>query len=407
MLATLTPVTMDLVRESVVPPEGPSRVLRRVPRLGTVLRDVAPALAIYAAIRLVGLVVLAVFAGSHGVNGLARLDSFDGPHLLGIAANGYDPLVPPPRGGRPVPSNVAFLPLYPGLVRLVSLLTQISLEAAGFAVTAIAGLAAAAGLDRFGRIVPGGRAAGLILVALWACWPHSIVLAMPYTEGLFVALAAWSLVALLGRRWVAAGLLCLLAGAARPLGTALAGAVVIAALVVVVRTLVEDRRLAWRPLAGAVLAPLGFLAYWGWLWIRTGRPDAWFWVQAHEWGSTFDGGAFTANQIASAASRNSLVHVVVAGAVLVSIVLLIALLAERPPLAVGLYALLGTISVAGAAGYFQSKARFLLCVFPLLVPLVAALARAPRRVTVVLLTGIVLMSAWYNAFVLVSWHRSP
>jgi hypothetical protein len=275
-------------------------------------------------------------------------------------------------------------------------------------VTALAGLAAAVGLARFGRLVPGGRRAGLVLVALWACWPNSIVLAMPYTEALFVALAAWSLVAVLTRHWLAAGFLALLAGATRPVGTALAGALVIAALVAVVRSAVTERRIDWRPLVAAVLAPLGFLGYWGWLWSRTGRPDAWFWVQEHEWHSTFDGGRFTLDQLSRVAFGDSALALVVNVLVVVaSVVLLLALLVERTPVVVALYALFGTISAVGAAGYPNSKARFLLCVFPLLVPLVRVLARAPWRTLVLLLLGLAVVSAWYNAFVLVVWQYSP
>ena len=109
---------------------------------------------------------------------------------------------------------------------------------------------------------------------------------MAYTEALFVALAAWSSVTLLERRWLAAGVLCLLAGATRPFGAALVVAVAVAAAATVVSAI---RRRAprdiVRPLAAAVLAPLGVLGYWAWLWTRTGRPDAWLHVQSTQWHS--------------------------------------------------------------------------------------------------------------------------
>jgi hypothetical protein len=142
--------------------------------------------------------------------------------------------------------------------------------------------------------------------------------------------------------------------------------------------------------------------------MRTGRPDAWFFVQANEWHSTFDGGRFTVKAIDEAANNGEpLVLVVNALVVVVSIVLLVALLLERPPLAVALYALLGVASVFGAAGYDNAKARFLLCVFPLLVPVARVLRRAPWQTAAVLFGGLVLVSAWYNAFVLVVWTRAP
>jgi hypothetical protein len=397
-------VTRDDVLRAV---DAALPVVRR--GLRSFAREALPALAVYAGIRLLGLVTLVVVADHLGVNGLARLDTYDAPRLLELAEHGYDPLMPVPTGANPgAASNVAFFPLYPGLVRLLTVVPGLGLLAAGYVVTALAGGAAALALDRFGRLVPGGRRAGLILVALWACWPHSIVLAMPYTEALFVAFAGWSLVAVLTRHWIVAGVLALLAGATRPLGTALAGALVAAALVAVVRAAVTDRRLEWRALVGAVLAPMGFLGYWGWLWSRTGRPDAWFWAQEHEWHSTFDGGGFTLAQLGRAAFGDyPLVLVVNALVVVASVVLLVALLVERTPVVVAVYALLGTISVVGASGYPNSKARFLLCVFPLLVPLVRVLARAPWRTVAVLVFGLALVSAWYGAFVLTVWRYSP
>jgi hypothetical protein len=101
-------------------------------------------------------------------------------------------------------------------------------------------------------------------------------------------------------------------------------------------------------------------------------------VQEHEWNSTFDGGRFTLDQLSRVAHGDEpLVLVVNALVVVASVVLLLALLVERAPVVVAFYALFGTISAVGAAGYPNSKARFLLCVFPLLVPLVRVLARAP------------------------------
>jgi hypothetical protein len=84
---------------------------------------------------------------------------------------------------------------------------------------------------------------------------------MPFTEPLFVALAAWSLVALLGGRWITAGVLCLLAGATRPFGGALAVAVALAAAVAIVLAIANLALMAagWKinghenPVAGGLI----------------------------------------------------------------------------------------------------------------------------------------------------------
>ena len=64
-----------------------------------------------------------------------------------------------------------------------------------------AGLAAVVGQDepggavQPGELVPGGsRRTGLLLTALFAATPMSVVLSMAYTEALFCALVAWALV---------------------------------------------------------------------------------------------------------------------------------------------------------------------------------------------------------------------
>jgi hypothetical protein len=368
-----------------------------------VAADLGPALLVYAAVRVLGVVVLDLMAAANGLPGTELLQRWDGVWLVSVAEGGYDTRIEYDSDGLLVRTNAAFFPLLPGLMAGVSALTGWAATTSGFVVVAVAGLAAAAGLDRIGRHVVGGRWAGLILVALWASWPHGVVLSMIYTEALFVALAAWTLYAALRERWLWAGALSLLAGTTRPTGTALAAVVVLCALAAVVR-----RRGTWRPLAGALLAPLGFLGFWWWLGRETGRTDAWFLIQREGWGSTFDGGRFTWDTTLGALTRPTpLVLTLCALIVLACLALLIALFLQGTPLPLLLYSALVLYMTVGAAGYPHSKPRFLLTAFPLLIPLVRALAAGPRRTTAVLLATIALASAWYGAYLLVLWHSSP
>src|SRR5690606_16686344 len=116
-----------------------------------------------------------------------------------------------------------------------------------------------------------------------------VVQSMLYTETLFTALAAWSLYCVLRRQWLAAGVLCLLAGLTRSASAALIAAVGLAALVAVWR----DRERRWRALAAAILAPLGLLGFLVWVGWRLGRLDGYFYVQGTAWGSSLDGGQYT------------------------------------------------------------------------------------------------------------------
>ncbi len=386
---------------------SPRRVLDS--RFARVALDLLPAFAVYALVRVAGLVALSLLAGAKGVDPWPRLTSYDGMWLLGIAGGGYDALVPDASTGHPALSNIAFFPLYPLLVATLSHLPGLSLVTAALTITALAGLAAAAALDRLGRRYAGGRKGGLALVVLWAAWPHSVVLSMAYTEALFVALAAWSMVALLSGRWLTAGVLCLLAGATRPFGAALAVAVAVTAAVAIVRAVHRRTpRDAVRPLAAAVLAPLGVLGYWAWLWGRTGRPDAWLYVQNEQWKSSFDGGRHTLEVLRTVATQPvPLVLLVCMLLVVSAVVLTVALALERGPLPLVVHAALATTLVVGDAAYDHAKARFLLAAFPLLLVPARALAALRAVTLVVLLTGLVAVSSWYNAYVLILWYRSP
>jgi preprotein translocase subunit SecF len=54
-----------------------------------------------------------------------------------------------------------------------------------------------------------------------------------------------------------------------------------------------------------------------------------------------------------------------------------------------------------------AAARFLLAAFPLLLLPARALAALRARTLVVLLVGLVAVSSWYNAYVVLIWYRSP
>ena len=57
--------------------------------------------------------------------------------------------------------------------------------------------------------------------------------------------------------------------------------------------------------------------------------------------------------------------------------------------------------------YFHSKARFLVPVFPLLLPLAVPLARQRLRMLVTVLGAGAVVSAWYGGYLLTVWTRSP
>ncbi|MDP9241142.1 MAG: glycosyltransferase family 39 protein [Actinomycetota bacterium] len=388
---------MSAPEARVAPPE------RRHPRAGPWWRRPAlVALTTYAAVRAVGL--LAVWLAAHRLHRstLGLVTKSDGLYYLEIAQHGYSGAVATP-SGTPTLGNPAFHPLFAALISLVYRALNISPGVAGLLVSAVCGLAAAYAIYRVGAHVYDPRT-GIVLVALWAALPHAIVESLVYAENLFTALAAWALLAVLRRQWLVAGLSCLLAGLTRPSASALIVAVGIAAVVAIVRR--EGR---WRPLLGAALAPLGLVAYWGWVGHRLGRVDGYFWLQQHVWGTHWDGGRYTWDWLFEVLTKETALPFVVSSVVLFAAVLAAVLLVtdRRIPWVLTVYAITLLVVVIGTSGYYHAKARLLLPAFPLLLPAAAALARATRMHRAAVLMAAALGSAWYGTYLLTVWRFSP
>ncbi|GGS71284.1 glycosyltransferase family 39 protein [Streptomyces cinerochromogenes] len=197
------------------------------------LRRAAPALLGYAAVRALGLLVLVVWSAARGKSAYTLLTArWDSLWYTRVAELGYGYQVRLPNGD--VHSNLAFFPLLPWLERLGHAVTPLSYADAGFVVSLLASLAAAAGIFAVADRVYGPRV-GVCAVLLWAVLPVGVVQSMAYSESLFTALAAWSLYAVLTGRWLSAGTLAALAGLTRPVGMAVVAALWTAAVVSFVR----------------------------------------------------------------------------------------------------------------------------------------------------------------------------
>lgn len=363
-------------------------------RVAATIRQAAPAVLGYVAVRVVGLLAL---WGALGYSWPALWESltarYDAGWLLGVAASGYDE-------GHVAPSNLAFFPLYPGLVRVVGF--QIGIPAGALVVSWGAGLACALALYAIGRRL-GNAPMGTALAVLWGSLPHAITESMAYTETLFTALAAWTIFALLGKQWILAGALTALAGLTRPTAAALIAVTGIAAILQLVRTRGRDAS-AW---AAALLAPAGMLGYITWVSVRTGGLGGYFAVQAG-WGSNFDAGHYTARTFLSLLDGEATLQYLMVSAMIVVSVTLVAVSASmRLRWELQLYGLLVVVLALGVAGYYQSKARLLLPAFTLLIPVAFGISRARTTTRFILLTVLALISAWYGTYLLIYAPYSP
>ncbi|WWQ69080.1 hypothetical protein V2W30_21065 [Streptomyces sp. Q6] len=364
----------------------------------------AKALAVFAAARLTGVLAVAAGAWLTGQKPLALLGrSWDSLWYEGIAAHGYG-VRTLHFGDGVVHSDLAFFPLYPALIRAAHTVLPLSTGVCALLIAWAATLTAAVGIHRIGARLH-GPAVATALVVLWGLLPHSVVLSMAYTEPVLTALAAWSLYAVLTGRWLWAGSLAALAGLSRPNGFAVAAAVLSTAVYEIVR---HRGRVPHRLWTGALLAPLGWASYVLWVGRHQGDPLGGYFAVQRGWGSTFDFGVGSARFV-----KKMLLHgdrfvfpmtlLIVAAAVLLYAFLLL----DRAPLPLAVYTGVLLLIAVGGSGFFESKPRFLLPAFPLLLPLACALARTARArpAHAVLVTGVLAgLSLAYGTYLIVYAH---
>ncbi|MHC5908807.1 mannosyltransferase family protein [Streptomyces sp. S6] len=389
-------------------------------RIHPALRRAAPALLGYAAVRTLGLVMLAVWSAVRDKSAYTLLTArWDALWYVRVAEQGYGYEVRLPNGD--VHSNLAFFPLLPWLERLLHSLTPLSYADAGFVVSLLSSLAAAWGIFAVADHVYGGRAA-LYAVLLWAVLPVGIVQSMAYSESLFTALAAWSLYAVLTGRWVTAGTLASLAGLTRPVGLAVVLAVWAAGLASLLRertptapgsadatvhSSVSSGGTAPPPGAhpaaralGLFLAPLGSLGYVLWVGRRTGGGLFGYLDVQAGWRNGFDGGYAFARFVAG---KFTSVPGALAGlALILGVALLLRLYAacvrQRQPLPLLVYTGAVLALALCASSYFGSKPRLLMPAFPVLLPLALALTRSRTARSALVVGGVAVASAVYGAW---------
>ncbi len=373
-----------------------NRWREHVPPVGT-------AIVVYLLVRLSGVAILWIFAVDGGADlGQLLAGRFDSRWYQIIAEQGYDRELGVVATGRSSASNLAFFPLFPALLVVVKALTPFSSAGSGLVVAWSAGVAAAWGIYRIGAHLR-DHATGVLLVALWAAVPHAVVESMAYSETLFTALSAWTLYALIRRRWLTAGVICVFVGLSRPTASAVIAAVGITALAAIVR-----RQDGWRPWAGAALAPLGYLGYLGWVGHRLGRLDGYFQAQRETWGITFDGGADTYHAIAKTLTEPATLAVYMVTLVIALAIAFFAMtVLDRDPLPLVVFSAVSLAFVFGAAGSYHGKGRYLLPVFALLLPAATGLAGARPRTRIIVLILLAVISGWYGAYLTLDWRSSP
>jgi len=201
---------------------------------------------------------------------LRSLTSWDGYWYLGVARDGYHAAAGP-NGYH----DYAFLPLYPLLVRVLSLPWPGLTSLVGVVVSAVALLGALGVFVRLGRRVVDDRRAILGAALLPLC-PFAAPLFMAYPESLGLLLAVVAFEEAEQDRRATAGLVIALGALARPQGAVLA-------LPVFLVWYLRDGRRFRASQAWVLLGPLAFLGFVGYVGALTGDPLGYLHAQA-TWG---------------------------------------------------------------------------------------------------------------------------
>ncbi|HEY1467381.1 MAG TPA: hypothetical protein VGF11_10005 [Acidimicrobiales bacterium] len=343
------------------PGPSPRPEARRIPVLRGprqwprwVLRPIA----IYLASRVVTYAALGIATAISHKSLWGEIDMWDSRWFIRAASHGW-PSHLPMYHGHIAANTTAFFPLFPLSFRWLATITGTSLLTAGAIVSGVTGMTAMIAVWALVRHYAGSRGADRATLLL-AVFPGAFVFSMVYSEGLTITLIAFGLLALMRRRWLLAGLLGMAATATSPVAVAF----VVSCAWCAYREIWRERN--WRAIVAPVLAPLGFIAYLGWLTWHTGSITAWTQTERYGWHSYASlwypihlVASFLANPVAPTETNN----ILVAG-IVVAVICATVAIRDRLPVPMLLYGLIAA-SISMVTAPVGLRPRFILLAFPL------------------------------------------
>lgn len=324
------------------------------------------------------------------------LTSWDGLWYFEIVRQGYPSTIPPNVTFYVPEARAAFYPIYPLLTDLFDFVLPGGDVAAGLLLNALLGLGVVILVGYLARAIFTAEIAYRSML-LTAMFPGSFVLSFAYSEATLMLFAAATLWMLVRRHWWWAGVFAAVGTATRPNAVAL----VLACLVAAVAAIVRDRD--WKALIAPALAPLGFIAFHGYLAVRTGETAPWFRVQREAWdeGTSFGLAALRGTVEALAHPLSSPTDLITALTVIATVVLVVAAWKRRLPPELLAYSV-AVLLLMLLPSTVTARPRFLFTAFPLLIALAAWIPEDDDDRWMLLMAacaaGLVTLTGVYGAF---------
>lgn len=280
--------------------------------------------------------------------------NFDGEHYLSIAKFGYQV--------RNTFPQYAFFPLYPGIIKALSLLTKDFFLSAKI-ITIASGYAFLHYLRNWLNIMKIKNITRIVLLTL--IFPGAVFLHAIYTESLFLALVACAFYHAQTKNWKLATLATALATATR-----VNGIILVAFLAF---KLIKSKLPKTQVIKYLLLSSSGLITYMAYLWVKTGNALAFYFSQ-YAWGKAEATSPIT-TIIAYAKALTTeftldLVHLTVLVEVAITIWMIYLLIRSLSksilPFEYALYSLL-TLALPITTGSLGSMPRFSLLAFPLFI----------------------------------------
>lgn len=370
--------------------EGSSRVSGRA-----LARRLAIPLGIFGMSRLIVWSLFGALGVSEHHSVMHLLAGWDSKWYLLVAQNGYASSIPAGIG-KLTQTDLGFFPLVPLLIRAVHVVTGLGFGVSGVVVSSVLGLAGCVALYWLLAETFDVESAELG-TALVFLSPAAFVLVMFYSESAIILFVSLTLLCLGRRWWLAAGLFAALATSADPVAVAVVVPCAVASFFAI------RHRRDWASLVAPLVAPVGVVAFFAYLWAHTGSFFEWFHAQRSGWQQGVYGSglphairdAFSTNFV----NPNDTVRIVSA---LVTVALVLTFWRARPPLpwAGYVFAVLAMGLISPIVGITP---RLLLRGFPLFAVLGVRRSTRVGQVLLILSSGALAVLTILSA----TWHWTP